>query len=160
VVFEAEPEEANIMDRPPRKRGERLFARRTVLYSLLQGFGVLGIVFAVFCFSLLRGQGELEARAMAFTTMIFANLGLILTNRSWSNTIIGMLRAKNTALWAVISGSVLFLGLTLSVQPLRDLFHFNILPAPNVALCLAGGVISIAWFEVVKIVNRRRKVVI
>ncbi len=160
VVFEAEPEEPGIMGASPRKCGEHLFGRKTVMFSLLQGFGVLMIVLATFYFSLTKGQGEMEARAMAFTTMIFANLGLILTNRSWSTTIIGTIRTKNTALWLVISGAVLFLGLTLSIQPLRTLFHFDILPTQNVLLCLAGGVLSIAWFEVLKVVNKHRKVII
>jgi Ca2+-transporting ATPase len=160
VVFEAESEEAGIMSRPPRKKSAPLFGRKTVFFSFLQGVGVLSIVLAVFYFSFNRGQGEFDARAMAFTTLIFANLGLILTNRSWSNTIISTLRSKNNALWLVISGAVIFLGLSLYVPPLRSLFHFSRLNFMDITFCLAGGILSIAWFEVLKVVNKYRKVLL
>jgi Ca2+-transporting ATPase len=47
VAFEAEPEEENVMARPPRSPDERLFERKRVLLSLLQGFGVFVTTFAV-----------------------------------------------------------------------------------------------------------------
>ena len=37
IAFEAEPEEANVMNRPPRDPQRPLFDRRTLLLSLLQG---------------------------------------------------------------------------------------------------------------------------
>jgi len=37
VVFEAEPEEAHVMNRPPRDPKEPLFGLRTIALSLLQG---------------------------------------------------------------------------------------------------------------------------
>jgi len=160
VVFEAEKEEEGIMGRPPRKRSEPLFGAKTILFSLLQGFGVLLITLAVFYTALKSGRGETEARALMFTTMIFANLGLILTNRSWSSTIIKMLASKNTALWAVLTGAVIFLSLTLYLPFLRDMFHFSYLHYDDVTLCLSGGIISILWFEILKVVNKRRNVVI
>ena len=36
IAFEAEPEEANVMNRPPRNPQEPLFDRRTLLLSLLR----------------------------------------------------------------------------------------------------------------------------
>jgi Ca2+-transporting ATPase len=160
VVFEAEPEETDIMEKPPRNKNLPLFGNKSILFSFIQGIGVLSIVLAVFYFSLRRGEGQFDARAMAFTTLIFANLGLILTNRSWSNTIISTLRAKNSALWAVISGAVFFLGLALYVPPLRNLFHFSLISLADIIFCFAGGALSIAWFEALKVVNKFRKAVI
>ncbi len=83
VVFEAEPEEDDVMRRPPRSPEEPLFGRRTLLISLLQGLSVLIFVGLVFGFSHWRGQSDAEARALAFTTLVISNLALILTNRSW-----------------------------------------------------------------------------
>ncbi|MDQ5858164.1 MAG: cation-translocating P-type ATPase, partial [Acidobacteriota bacterium] len=104
LVFEAEKEEADVMRRPPRNPEEPLFSRRAVGIALLQGAGVLAIVFAVFAIAFARGQGAEDARALAFTTLIVANLALILTNRSWSRTIIQSLRTKNSALAWVLGG--------------------------------------------------------
>ena len=44
IVFEAEPEEANVMNRPPRNPQEPLFSRKTLAVSMLQGVSVLLIV--------------------------------------------------------------------------------------------------------------------
>src|SRR6185369_16847838 len=53
VVFEAEPEEPDTMQRPPRDPKEPLFTGRALGLSLLQGASVLLIVLAVFCIALL-----------------------------------------------------------------------------------------------------------
>ncbi len=57
--------------------------------------------------------------------MIIANLSLILTNRSWSRTILDSLRSPNAALWWVLTGAVAFLGLALYVPLLRSLFRYG-----------------------------------
>ena len=58
IVFEAEPEEADVMRRPPRRRGQPLFSRSVLTISLLQGASVLLVVLAVFGIALYRRQGE------------------------------------------------------------------------------------------------------
>ena len=157
TIFEAEREEANVMRRPPRHAHEPLFDRRTVGLSVLQGLSVLAIVLAIYAIALGRGQGEDEARALAYTTLIIANLGLIMTNRSWSRTIVETLRTPNTALWWVIGGATVFLGLVLYVPFLRDLFKFAYLHLNDLLLCLASGVISILWFEALKYFTAHRE---
>ena len=153
VAFEAEPEEADVMSRPPRDPREPLFGRRAVGVSLLQGMSVLLIAVALLAVALRLGRGEDEARALAFTTLVVANLGLILTNRSWSRTVIGTLRSRNRALWLVFAGALAFLGLVLYVPVLRGMFHFAPLHLDDLAICLGAGVISVLWFEVLKIIN-------
>jgi len=157
VVFEAEPEEADVMRRPPRNPKEPLFGRRTLGMSFLQGIVVLAIVLSVYVVSFRRGHGELEARALTFTTLIVANLGLILTNRSWSRTIWESSRTANRALWWVLAGALVFLGLVLYVPIVRDLFRFSTLHLPDLAICLVAGMTSILWFEGLKVLNGRRK---
>jgi magnesium-transporting ATPase (P-type) len=76
VVFEAESEEANVMNRPPRSPTEPLFSRRTLTVSMLQGVSVLLIVLAVYGIALYRGQGESEARALTFYSIDHCQLGL------------------------------------------------------------------------------------
>jgi P-type Ca2+ transporter type 2C len=147
VVFEAESEEPDIMRRPPRILGAPLFGRKMIFFSLLQGVSVLLVVLAVYGISLYRGQGELEARALSFTTLIFANIGLILANRSWSRDICETLRLPNAALWWVVGGAVLFLGAVLYLPFLKDLFRFSTLHVDDLFICLAAAVPSIVWFE-------------
>jgi len=158
VVFESVPAEQDIMRRPPRNAKEPLFGKRLVGISLLQGLSVLGIVLAVFWIALYRGQGEQDARALTFCTLIIANLCLIMTNVSWSRTIFSTLRSSNKALWMVLMGALIFLGLVLYVPFLRDLFRFSKLHFVDLTICLGAGVLSIAWFELVKVFRRKLRI--
>jgi Ca2+-transporting ATPase len=157
VVFEAEAEENDVMSRPPRNSKVPMFNWRTVGLSLLQGMSVLLIVLAVFVIALNRGQGESDARALTFTTLIIANLGLIFVNRSWTRTVLATLRSPNSALWWVSVGALVFLGLVLYVPFLRDLFHLSALHFIDLLICLAAGAASVMWFEGLKLVNGRKK---
>jgi Ca2+-transporting ATPase len=151
TVFEAEREEKNVMNRPPRRKDEGLFTRRTLTLSLLQGFVVLAIVLVIYLNALARGIGESEVRAMTFTTIVIADLGLILTNRSWSETIIANLLSPNTALAYVFAGTVISLALVLYVPFLQGLFRFGTLSVADLALCAGAGILSILWFELFKL---------
>jgi Ca2+-transporting ATPase len=151
IVFEAEPEETGIMNRPPRDPKEPLFSRRVLLFSLLQGLSVLAIVLVFYLVALYRGQGETEARTLAFTALIAGNIALILTNRSWSNTVLETLGKPNTALWGVTGGAIFFLALALYVPSLRHLFHFSRLHPLDLVLCLASGIAGILWFEILRV---------
>lgn len=144
------------MRRRPRDPMEPIFGRKMVLLSILQGTVVLAVVLAIYAISLHRGQGESEARALTFTTLIIANLALILTNRSWSRTVISSLRVPNAALYWVLGGAIGFLTLVLRVPGLRSLFHFAPLHANDILICIAGGGVSILWFEALKLVRTRR----
>jgi len=156
VIFEAENAEPNTMKRPPRDPKERLFSLRSVGLSLLQGASVLTIVLAVFWAARALGHPDNDARrALVFATLVVANLCLILTNRSWSRTIISMFREPNAALWWVLGGTALMLTLVLTVPFLRDLFHFSRLHAADVAVFVVAGVVSITWFELLKVLRAK-----
>lgn len=155
LVFEAEKEEADVMKRPPRTSKDSLFNRKTATISFLQGFSVLVVVLAVFLISYYGGLGEMYSRALTYATLIFANLGLIFINRSWSRTIFGTLKAPNRALWYVTLGALFFLGLILYIPFAQDLFKFSALSLRDILLCLGAGFLSIIWFEIWKVLNQK-----
>jgi Ca2+-transporting ATPase len=157
IVFEAEPEEKDIMRRPPRDRKEPLLSRRTVVTSLLQGIMVLAITATIYGITLQQDKGQLEARTLAFVTLVIANLGLILTNRTWSSSIITSLRAKNAALWWILAFTIIFLGLVIYVPSLRHLFSFGVLHPADLLICLTAGIAAILWFEIIKYLSWRKK---
>ena len=157
IVFEAEEEEADIMQRPPRSATEHLFSGQMAMVSLLQGLGVLFILLAIFGVALYRGQSESDARALTFTSLVLANVGMIVTNRSWSRNILAILRTPNPAMWWVAGSAVVFLALVLYVPFLKALFHFSTLHPDDIALCVGAAAVSIAWFETLKSLQRRRK---
>ena len=150
IVFEAEGEETDVMNRPPRNSSEPLFCRNTVFLSLIQGVIVLVVVLCVFWFAYSRGVDEQEIRALTFTTLMISNLGLILTNRSWSSTSAASFRSTNKALFPVVAGAILFLGIVLYVPFFVHLFRFSALHLFDLLLCLSAGLGSVLWFEGLK----------
>jgi P-type Ca2+ transporter type 2C len=159
IVLEAEPAEATVMQRPPRNPKEALFGRKTLGLAVLQGVGILIIALVVFVVALYRKQGELDARALTFTTLILANLGLILSESSSSRLSLKILKSPNNALWWVIGGGLAFLAIVLYVPFLRQLFSFSFLHPMDLAICLGGGAIALLWFEQLKFLNRPQKVI-
>jgi P-type Ca2+ transporter type 2C len=157
IVLEAEPAEVNVMKRPPRNPKEPLFGKKTLGLAMLQGGRILVIILTVFAIATYRKQGELDVRALTFTTLIFANLGLILSEGSTSHLSLKILKSPNPALWWVIGGGVFFMAIVLYVPFLQDLFSFSFLHPIDLAICLGGGLISLLWFELLKVFNSPRK---
>jgi Ca2+-transporting ATPase len=155
VVFEAESEEADIMRRPPRAPDAPLFERRGIALSLVQGVVVMGTLIAVYAIALHRGQGEEDSRTLTFTTFMVANIGLVFTNRFWSGAT-ATRRPRNAALAWLTAAVPVFLALIIYVPGLRNLFRFAPLHPIDIAICLSAGLLGVAWFELFKIVSRRR----
>ena len=155
VVFETEPEEADVMRRRPRSVNAKLFYKGAAVISFIQGVVVLAIVVLVFVSTNWRGLGEETARTMAFATIVAANLALIWTNRSWAQTIVGTFRRPNKAFWWILALALFALGLVIYVPPLSSLFRFSALNPIDFLICLGAGLVSIAWFEIFKVVKKR-----
>ena len=154
IVFEAEPEETDVMDRPPRDPREPLFHRRTIWVSLLQGGLALGLDLAVLVLGLHHGYDESHVRTLAFSTLIVMNLGLILANRSATRTALGSLRVRNSALWWVIAGALGVLALSLAWPALRSGFRFAPPSLLDIGVTAAAGVLGLVGFDALKTIAR------
>jgi Ca2+-transporting ATPase len=157
VVFEMEPEERGIMRRPPRNPKVPMFGRKRMFLSILQGLSVLSILLIVFLVSRLRGESVAESRALTFMALVMANMGLILTNRSWSRTIIESFSSFNSSVYWMIGGVAVFLSAVLLSPFLRDLFSFAPVSLFDVLVALLAGLVGISWFEMLKVVARRNR---
>jgi Ca2+-transporting ATPase len=157
IVFEAEPEEEDVMKRPPKSIIKPFFSRRRMLISLIQG--LIAMLAVVFVYLLYKGHDVAEARGLAFATIVITNLGLILTNRSWTRPVWKtVFSSRNYAIRYIFGITILGLGLILYVPFLNKLFRFG---PPSITFLIASlfaAIISIVWFEVFKVVNARRRI--
>jgi Ca2+-transporting ATPase len=153
IAFEAEPEEANVMARPPRDPNARLFAGKRVVLSLLQGFTVFLTTFAVYGTFLHLGYSEAYSRGVGFSALVAGNLALIFTNRSWTRTVWQTVRSLNRSLWAIVTGAIVALFLVLYVPLPRSLFHFSTPHPCDVLIAVSAGFFGVLWFEALKLVN-------
>ena len=150
LVFENEPSERDVMQRPPRDPQAPLFAGRTLAWALLQGLGGLLVVLAAYAWSALW-LAEPAARAFTFVTLVMGNLALIFSNRSSSASLWATLRVPNRMLWLVVAVTLSLLGLALYQPWVAGLFAFAPLPPGDVLLAAALGLCSVLWFELLKL---------
>ncbi|MHB8995404.1 MAG: cation-translocating P-type ATPase [Armatimonadota bacterium] len=153
TVFEAEPEEGNVMRRPPRPAAENIFNRRTIILSLLQGLNMLFVCLMVFLLARRLDLPGMDPATMAFTTLLVGNIALIMTNLSWTQGPLAILQCGNRPLWWVLGGVATLLLALLYVPALSDLFELTRLSLPALSLCLLSGVAGILWFEIWKRVH-------
>ena len=160
IIFEAEKEDKNVMNRPPKRMDEPFFGSKKIIFSCLQGLGILLITLAVYILGLHNGYDAKEVRAMAFTTLIVSNIAVILTNRSWTDNIFRIIATPNKAVFWVVGGAIFFLTLILNIPFFQNLFLFQKLSLLNIAICSLAGLSSIIWFEIYKLIKLRRNVML
>lgn len=162
VVFEAEAEESDVMQHPPRNALTPLASKRVIVLGLLQGLGVLAASLSVGVWAHSTAHSAGAIRALTFLTLIAGNLSLILANRSLTLTLWHSLRTPNRALWAVMGAAVIILLAIFNIPMLRELFLFESITVMETLGCLGAGLAGLAWFELVKWIvltepyNRRR----
>ena len=151
VAFEAEGEHGNLMHRPPRDQAQPLFGMSALLLSLLQGATVLLAAWLLYVYALNHGAATDAARAEAFAVLVLGNLGMILTNRSRTHSVLATLRTPNRALWLVVAGTLAALALALYLPGLAQLFRFAPLDGAQWLAALAAATAGVAWVELYKI---------
>ena len=138
IVFEAETEEPDVMQHPPRNPALPLFSHQLLAWSLGQGALVLGAIGLTFMALLQGGVAETEARATVFCALVVSNFGLIAVNRSFSGSLREALTRPNSALLRIFLVTSGLLAVALYTPMLRELFHFA--PPRPAQLAMAIGV--------------------
>ena len=125
VAFENEPEETDVMIRPPRPTNARIFDKSILLLGVKQGLALLAWVLFVYWFAQKNGFDSEQARTLTFTAMIMGDIWLILINRSWSRSFFKSLIQPNRILWSVLAATIAVLIIGIFVPAVRTLFHFG-----------------------------------
>ena len=150
IVFEAEPAEANTMQRPPRKSDEKIFHKPLLLRGLKQGGALLLLLLTVYLTAQWAALPEPQVRALTFTAMIVGDIWLIFINRSWSLPLSSAVTLPNPALWWVVLSTLLMLGLALFLPWLNTLFRFETPVFSHIALTVVTvsvSLCSMAWLS-------------
>ncbi|MFZ4625082.1 MAG: cation-translocating P-type ATPase, partial [Rhodoferax sp.] len=149
MVFENEPPEPDLMQRPPRDVSTPLFGGLTLVWALLQGLGALAVVLVATWWGASH-LSEGAARAFSFATIVAGNLALILANRARTGSLLQSLRVPNRTLWLVCAAALGLLGLALYLPWLAALFKFDWLPLPWLGAAFGLGLLLVLVFELVK----------
>ena len=138
IAFESQPEEADIMQRPPRKQYSGFFGWRNMAYSILEGMLLLGMAVGVYSLALGAGRGDGQVRALTFCALILGNLTLVLASLSRNARIDQVLRSGNRAFMVIALAALLALGTALLIPWARGIFGFELPAAADFIWPLSG----------------------
>ena len=150
LVFEAEREERDVMQRLPRPANERLFPTRLVVASVGQGAVALCMAAALFIGAMNMGLEIPRVRALTFFALVSMIAALILANRSFSASFTEAIQRHNRALQLILGAVLISSGIILLVPALREILGLGILSTLEIILVIATGIGLLAILEVAK----------
>ena len=150
LVFEAERDEDDIMQRPPRSPDEALFSFPMVAWSVFQGLVAFGMLAIVFLVQTRLGMPEAELRALVFFALVSEVVALILVNRSFSASLGKALVRHNTALRYVLAAVLAITAAILLWPRAQALLKFGSITWADMAFSVGLGIALLVLLEVCK----------
>ncbi len=141
LVFEAEEEEENIMQRAPRSIDSSIFQSEILWRGFWQGCVIFLNVVTIYWFAIQHGIPTDETRAITFTAIVVGNLGFIFLNRSLVGDLSHTVFSPNPIIWWVCGITVCVMTLIFSAPYLRQLFYFG---KPDVSHVLLSAMLTAA----------------
>jgi Ca2+-transporting ATPase len=154
IVFESEPEDKDVMSRPPRPTDAKIFDIGILSLALRQGLALLAIMVVIYVSAQYAGLASEQARALTFTAMIIGDIWLIFVNRSWALPLWQSVRQHNASLWWVIAATLMTLGIGLFVPPVSALFHFGAVNGQLLGACALAVTVALALLSGLRIFRR------
>ena len=157
LVFEAEAGDPEAMRRPPRDPSAPLFAGPMIAIAVAQGLAILAACLWTFWRSHTSGGSDAEARALTFACLVTGFVGVIVTNRSWSEPLHRSITRPNAAFWWVVGGSLACVSLAVGTSAGQRLLHFDPTDPSSLAMAVAWPVGIALLFEAAKLSPSVRK---
>lgn len=157
IIYENEPMEKNTMNQNPRPFTNTFFNWKELTTSIIQGLVITGGVLFIYQYSVQLLCNETTTRTMVFTVLVFSNIFLTLINRSFYYSIFTTIRYKNNLVLLITSISVILTFAMIYIKPLASFFMFDALNLKQIGLCILVAIVSVFWYEFVKIYTRNFK---
>jgi len=153
LALAAEPASPDVMRRPPRPRGESLFA-----HGLWQQVVWVGLLIAVLTLSVQAwgfAQGNSHWQTMAFTVLTFAQLAQSLAVRSERDSLFAIGVSSNPALLGAVALTALLQLAVIYLPAANTIFKTQPLTGFELALCISAGLAVLLAVEFEKWLIRR-----
>jgi Ca2+-transporting ATPase len=151
VVFEAEPEASDIMQRPPRAANTSPFSISNVGFGVLQGLGLAAVLLGSAWVMVMYGWESGQIRATVFASLVLGLFLLVLANRDLRHSLLASLRLRNAWLVRMLLAVVAMLALISATPWLRHVMGFSMPPEAAVGVIAAMYLTAIAWMEGLRI---------
>jgi P-type Ca2+ transporter type 2C len=153
LALTAEPEEANIMRRPPRPPQEGIFAHGLGWHVLWVGPLMAGLTLGTQAWSLATGSSHWQT--MVFTVLCWSQLAHVLAIRSERESLFRLGLLSNMPLFAAVILTFLLQMATIYVPALNSIFKTVPLSLPEVIITIAIAAVVFVAVEVEKWIKRR-----
>lgn len=157
IVFEAEQEEEDVMNRPPRDPQTPLLISERIGWAVIQGIVALILLSALLIGGAQLKMPEDDLRTLVFSALVLFNMGLILINRSFRASLASAFLRPNRSLWMLLSAVSITLVIAVGWPPAQALFSFGSFHWSEFLLCIALGIVSLLVLEGIKVVWFRKK---
>lgn len=153
LALATEPEERDVMRRPPRPPNEGIFAHGLWQHMLWVGLLMAGVTLLVQGWAWRTGDAHWQS--MTFTVLTLSQLGHVMAIRTERDSLFTVGPRSNPALLGTVVLTVLLQLATLYVPALARIFHTQPLSAPELAVCLLASTVVFAAVETEKWMRRR-----
>ncbi|ODS67603.1 MAG: ATPase [Acidovorax sp. SCN 68-22] len=150
IVFEAEPEAEDLMERAPRPVADSPFGVAGLLHSVLQGVGMGAVLLAGQAWMRDQAWSHAHGRGVVFGTLVLGVMLLIWANRDLARPAWYAVTDRNPWLWRMAGGMALLLAAVLGIPWLRALMGLE-WPGGQ-GLVVAAGLLGLCltWLELVR----------
>ena len=154
ATFVAEPEEQDVMNKPPNDPQEKFMNKKMLNSITLGALSLFIAVSATFLFVWYQTQSMPYARTIAFATWMFGHIFLAFNFRSEKEPLIkeGLLSNKVMLLWALLVFLTLLAGTNLPF--IQSSLQISALSLSDWALVIGVSFAATFWMELKKILQR------
>ena len=155
LALSMEPEEGDVMKRPPRRPQESLFAYGLGIHAVWVGLLMGGVVLWLQAWTIHIGDGHWQT--MVFTVLCLTQLGHVMAIRSERESLFTQGILTNTPLFLTVVVTVALQLATIYVPFLNSVFKTQPLSFLELVSVLVLSSIVFLAVEIEKLVKRRRK---
>jgi Ca2+-transporting ATPase len=153
LALAAEPEERDVMQRPPRPPNESVFAGGLGVHMIWVGALMAALSIGTQAWAIHAGVAAWQT--MVFTVVCFSQLAHVLVIRSERQSLLSLGLLSNRPLLAAVMITAAVQMAAIYAVPLNHILETQPLRAAELALCLAASAVIIVAVEAEKWVKRR-----
>ncbi len=153
IIYENEPMEPGTMLRLPRSLSSTFLSGRQLQISIAQGLMITAGCLGIGYYFMQAHQSENMVRTSIFITLLFCNIFLTLSNRSFRYSIFQTIRYKNSLVPTIIAITLLLILSFLYIPFFRNLFGLEYVSPNYLLIFVLVAVVSTGWIEIVKLLR-------
>lgn len=152
IIFERQPAEKDIMDRPPRSSKESLINMGMMVKALLQGLAIFSVAFGAYVYLYKNGASVELARTFAIVVLGVSNLFLVYVNQSNKQFAAAMLLKWRDKVIILVNVAILSALALIVYLPAGNAIA-KTMPLSFNEIAAAAGLAALAtlWWELVKV---------